>query len=415
MTRPPRSVALLSVHTSPLEQPGTGDGGGLNVYVREIARRMGERGVSVDVFTRRAAPDVPADVATAPGVTVRHITAGPPTPLPKEALTDHLSAFHRNLLRHPTAGSHDVLHAHYWLSGWVGRCAADQWDIPLVQTFHTLGAVKNGALAPGDRPETPLRLHAEQRIARQADRIAVLTCDEARILHRRLGVSGSQIEVVPPGVDLEVFQPGGGPRSTVRWPQGEGPALLFVGRLQRLKGPDVAIRTLAEVRRTHPSAGLLIVGGPSGDGAGRTDVDELKALAEEEAVSEAVTVVPARPQTELADLYAKADVLLVPSRSETFGLVALEAQAMGTPVVAADVGGLHAVVEGGSLVGGHAPEDHAAAVRRYLDDPAARTEAAQAGRQAARAASWDRTVDRLFALYVDATLTDAQAQTRAAS
>ena len=406
-------VALLTVHTSPLEQAGSGDGGGLNVYVRAVARRLAARGIHVDVFTRRNSRDVPASVTMAPGAVVHHIDAGPPEPVPKYSLPDHLHEFHDNLLGHHAAGDHDVVHSHYWLSGWVGRRVADHWSAPLVQTFHTLGEIKNATLAPGDEPEAPLRLAVERQIASEADRVAVLTCGEARLLHQRMGVPGSRLTVVPAGVDLDVFHSGAGPGSSVRWPQREGPALLFVGRLQRLKGPDVAIRILKEVRRTHPSAGLLIVGGPSGDGNGRTDVAALRRLADQVGAGDAVRIVPARPQEELAALYERADVLLVPSRSETFGLVALEAQAMGTPVVAADVGGLRAVVEGGgTLVAGHDPADHAAAVRRYLDDPGVRRRAGAAGRETARAASWDRTVDRLLALYADARLPD---EPRAAS
>ncbi|MFP4634959.1 MAG: glycosyltransferase [Nitriliruptoraceae bacterium] len=389
-------VGLLSVHTSPLDQPGTGDGGGLNVYVREVARRLARRGVEVDVFTRRSEPHVPARVPLDDGVTVHHIEAGPARPLDKHELTNHLCGFALALQRHPSAGSHDLLHAHYWLSGWVGRRIAPRWDVPLVQTFHTLGVLKNATLAPGDTPEPPLRLLAERQVARDADRVLVLTCGEARLLHRVHGLSGHKLTVVPAGVDLDRFpRREDGRRSA-------SPELLFVGRLQPLKGPDVAVSILAAVRRELPDARLRIVGGASGSGRGTSDPEQLMALAAELGVAEAVTIEDALDQSTLAQRYRSADVLLAPSRSETFGLAALEAQASGTPVVAADVPGLEAVVgDGGTLVAGHDPEHHASAVLAYLTDAARWQAASRAGVAAARAASWDRTVDRLAAAYED--------------
>jgi D-inositol-3-phosphate glycosyltransferase len=390
-------VAVLSVHTSPLDQPGTGDGGGLNVSVREVALRLAGRGVHVDVFTRWADPSLPATVDLAPGVQVHHITAGPVEPVSKDEVANHLCAFVLGLQRHPTAGTHDLIHAHYWLSGWVGRRVARSWELPLVQTFHTLGVLKNATLAPGDRPEPPLRLIAERRVATEADQVLVLTCGEASLLHRTYGLSGSQLTVVPAGVDLDRFSP---PPTPTRRPG--PPRLLFVGRLQPLKGPDLAIRTLAEVRRTLPDARLRIVGGTSGPDDAATGPGGLQALAAELGVADAVELEPALDQATLVERYRDADVLLVPSRSETFGLVALEAQACGTPVVAADVPGLEAVVgEGGTLVPGHDPADHAAAVVAYLTDPTRTARAAEAGVVTARSASWERTVDRLLAVYGD--------------
>jgi D-inositol-3-phosphate glycosyltransferase len=394
-----RRVAVLSVHTSPLDQPGTGDGGGLNVSVREMAIGLAARGVEVDVFTRWADPSLPATVELAPGVQVHHIVAGPVEEVAKDDVANHLCAFVLGLQRHPTAGTHDLVHAHYWLSGWVGRRVARTWGLPLVQTFHTLGVLKNATLAPGDRPEPPLRLHAEQRVATEADRVLVLTCGEARLMHRTYGLSGSRITVVPAGVDLDRFSP-----APDRERRPGPPRLLFVGRLQPLKGPDVAIRTLAEVRPTLPDARLRIVGGASGAGVGTgaTGPRELQELAAELGVADAVDLEPALPQSTLVERYRDADVLLVPSRSETFGLVALEAQACGTPVVAADVPGLEAVVgAGGTLVPGHDPTDHAAAVVSYLTDPARTAAAAAAGVATARSASWEHTVDRLLAVYGD--------------
>ena len=437
-----RRVAVLSVHTSPLDRPGTGDGGGLNVYVRAVATRMAARGVHVDIFTRRTDPALPATVHLAPGVDVHHLAAGPATPVDKQEVTNHLCAFLLALEAHHTAGSHEVIHAHYWLSGWVGRRIAPRWGVPLVQTFHTLGVLKNATLAPGDAPEPPLRLHAEERVARAADRVLVLTCGEARLLHQTYGLSGARLTVVPAGVDLDRFAPSEGDavpagasatRSTAACsngahagaphrpetrrsepgsdvagrdaapaPRSRAPQLLFVGRLQPLKGPDIAVRTLAEVRRYLPGARLRIVGGASGNGHGTMGPEQLHALAQELGVADGVEIEDAVEQHLLAERYRSADVLLAPSRSETFGLVALEAQACGTPVVAADVPGLEAIVrDGGILVPGHEPADHAAAALALLTDPDRAAAASRSGIAAARAASWDRTVTRLLQVYTE--------------
>ncbi|HEX2029347.1 MAG TPA: glycosyltransferase [Nitriliruptorales bacterium] len=400
-----RRLAVLSVHTSPLDQPGTGDGGGLNVYVREVGRRLAASGIHVDAFTRTTSPGAPPVVEVDDLFAVHHIDAGPRAPLPKEVLTNHLCAFLLGLEAHVERlgidRRYDALHAHYWMSGWVGLALRQRWDVPLIQTFHTLAAVKNRALVPGEPPEPVLRVLAEQRLVARADRIVVPACGEARLLHRGFGASGGRLAVVAPGVDPDVFHPGESP-DPPEAPPGSGPLLLFAGRLQPLKAPDVAVRTLALVRRQVRDARLLVVGGTSGNGAGRCGPDELRALAVGLGVADAVRIAPARPQPELALLYRAADVVLVPSRSESFGLVALEAQACGTPVVAAKVGGLEAVVGGGgTLVEGHHPSDHSAAVVAYLTDPARRAHAAAQGIRAAGHATWDHTVERLLSVYAD--------------
>ena len=391
-----RRVGLISVHTSPLDQPGAGDGGGLNVYVNEVARRMGSRGVEVDIFTRRTDPAQPDTVTLAPGVLLHHLDAGPAAPVPKEDLATLLCPFELALAAHPRLAGIEVLHAHYWLSGWVGRRIARRTGIPLVQTFHTLAALKNATLAPGDRPEGGLRLVAEAEVARDADQILVLTCGEARLFHRSFGLSGAKLTVVPAGVDLDLFTPA--PHDAQ--PGSDGIELLFAGRLQPLKGPDVAVRTLAAVRRERDDVRLRIIGGTSGTSGASTDVPALTALATELGVADHVTFEPALPQVELAARLRAADVVLVPSRSETFGLIALEAQACGTPVVAARVPGLEVVVgEGGVLVDGHEPGDHARAILDLLADPDRMTAMRVAGQAAAAASSWERTVNRLLDAY----------------
>lgn len=396
-----RRVGLLSVHTSPLDQPGSGDGGGLNVFVLQTALRLAARGIHVDVFTRRADPVSAATEQVAPGLLLHRIDTGAPGPMAKHDLASRLCAFVAGMRRHETAGTHDVLHAHYWLSGWVARRLRTDWEVPIVVTYHTIGALKNQTLAPGDLPEPPLRLVAERRIASDADRIAVLTCGEARVVHRAFGVSGRRIGVVPAGVDLDDFGPVG-PRPPAL-PGRDGPLLLFVGRLQPLKGPDVAVRTLAAVRERVPGTRLAVVGGASGVGDGRSGPAQLQQLAESLGVGDAVSFHDPVPQSALAGWYRAADVLLAPSRSETFGLVALEAQACGTPVVAADVHGLRATVRGGGLlVAGHDPVDHAAAVVEVLTDASVARRLRDGGIAFAASTTWDNTVDRLLRVYGEA-------------
>ncbi len=399
-----RRLAVLSVHTSPLDQPGTGDGGGLNVHVLETSRRLAERGVMVDVFTRATAPAQPPVRSVSPGLRVHHVPAGPRGPVDKRRLPNRLCAFllglEAHVEEHAPGPPFDAIHAHYWLSGWVGWRLRRRWEVPLVQSFHTLGRVKNDALAPGDEPEPPVRLLAEARLVDEADRVVVSVCGEARHLHRRHGLSGDRISVVPPGVDVETFRPGP-VRDPAVAPGGDGPLLLFVGRLQPLKGPDVAVRTLAEVRRELPDVRLLVVGGESGPAGGATRPAALRSLARELGVGEAVAIMPAQPQPVLADLYRAASLTLVPSRTESFGLVALESQACATPVVAADVGGLTEVVSGGVLVPGHVPRDHARAVVDLLSDHDRRRGLAERGLRRAGTASWERTVDGLLEVYGD--------------
>lgn len=403
-------VGLIAVHTSPLAQAGTGDAGGLNVYVDNVARGMAARGIHVDVFTRRPSADVPATVPVVPGLQVHHIDAGPVTAR-KSELATHLCGFYLQLAAHPAARHDQVFHGHYWMSGWVGARARRRLGTPLVQTFHTLARQKNATLAPGDTPEQPLRMAAEHRIAVDADAIIAPTPQESAFLRQQM--DARNVHVVEPGVDLAVFND----QADRAWstdllnPHRDAKIILFVGRLQPLKAPDTAVRTLAALQRhwgpSDPPLRLVLVGGPSGNGLGVVDPPALRRLAAELGVADDVAFLAPRGHEELAALYREADVVLMPSHSESFGLVALEAQACGTPVVASDVGGLRHVLGraggteagGGALVSEHDPAAFAAAVRRYLCDPLAAREAAARGIRRARAFSWDATVEKTLAVY----------------
>jgi D-inositol-3-phosphate glycosyltransferase len=401
-------VATLSVHTSPLDQPGAGDAGGMNVYIVEVSRRLAARGIAVDIFTRATSSDLPPVVEMSPGVTVRHVSAGPFEGLGKDELPAQLCAFTAAVLRAEAQhepGYYDVVHSHYWLSGQVGWLASDRWSVPLVHTAHTLAKVKNEALADGDNPEPRARVIGEQQVVDQADRLIANTAEEARQLVRHYGADPARTLVVPPGVDLDRFAPGD--RAAARRTVGaaeDDVVLLFVGRIQPLKAPDVLLHAAAEMLSADPALRtrlkVHVVGAPSGSGLHAPH--QLEQLAADLGIAESVRFFPPQPPARLAEHYRAADVAVVPSHNESFGLVALEAQACGTPVVAAAVGGLPTAVRdgvSGLLVDGHAPRDYAHAVRNVLG----RRELLSAGarRHAARF-SWERTVDSLVDGYAAA-------------
>ena len=400
-------IAVLSVHTSPLDQPGTGDSGGMNVYIRAVAERLAARGVEVDIFTRRRGGDEPEVMQLGSGVRMIAVKAGPCTPVPKADLPRFLPEFLGGVLRlaHEDGRGYDIVHSHYWLSGWIGRMAKESWHVPLVASFHTLGKVKNYSLARGERPEPPARLAGEERVIAEADRILAPTPAEAAQLVGLYRAAPDHIRIVPPGVDHTLFFPRDRAEARERLHLTGVRLALFVGRLQPHKGPDVAVRALAEALTRDPErmqdVVLAVVGGPSGAGHGE-EVVRLMELASALDVAERVMLFPPQPQVRLADFYAAADVVLVPSRSESFGLVALEAQACGTPVVAASVGGLRYVVEDGVdgfLVTGHDPSDHADRMLQVLNDPMA---AGRMGERAARRAlrfTWDATADEVLGQY----------------
>jgi D-inositol-3-phosphate glycosyltransferase len=403
--RPPR-VAVVSLHTSPLDQPGSGDSGGMNVFIRSAAERLSAEGVGVDVFTRSRDERRP-EVQELGGSRIINVPAGPNAPIPKEALPRFLPEFLDGvLLRARSEGTdYDLVHTHYWLSGWVGRNAREIWGVPLVASFHTLGKVKNYSLSRGERPESSDRLSGEERVIAEADRLVAATPVEASQLVGLYRAEPGRIRVVPPGVDHELFFPRDRERAKARLHLADVRLLLFVGRLQPHKGPDVAVRALAEAVARDPAAirdvVLAIVGGPSGTDHG-AEVARLMDLASALGVGERVILFPPQPQSRLADFYAAAETVLVPSRSESFGLVALEAQASGTPVVASAVGGLRYVVEDGvtgHLVEGHDPSDHADRVLSILGDTKARGRMGDAGVVRSLRFSWDATAAGMLSVY----------------
>ncbi|HVV21709.1 MAG TPA: D-inositol-3-phosphate glycosyltransferase [Pseudonocardiaceae bacterium] len=410
----PRRVAVLSLHTSPLAQPGTGDAGGMNVYIVQTALRMARRGVDVEIFTRATSSNLPPVVEVAPGVLVRHVVAGPFEGLDKSELPAQLCAFTAGVLRTEAfheQGYYDVVHSHYWLSGQVGWLAGQRWGVPLVHTAHTLAKVKNAALAEGDTPEPRSRVIGEQQVIDESDRLVANTEVEADQLIGLYGADPERVLIVPPGVDLERFTPTtrqqrdaarasfGVPRDAV--------VLAFVGRIQPLKAPDVLLRAAAEMVARDPSLAsrlvVLVVGGASGSGLAQPTA--LRELAASLGITDLVRFLPPVPADGLARVYRAADVVAVPSHNESFGLVALEAQACGTPVVAAAVGGLPVAVDhgvSGLLVPGHEPGRWASTLADVALSPERRARLSAGAVRHAGLFSWERTTDRLLAGYVQA-------------
>jgi D-inositol-3-phosphate glycosyltransferase len=408
--RLPRRVATLSVHTSPLDQPGTGDAGGMNVYIVEVSRRLAEAGVEIEIFSRATASDLPPVVEMAPGVQVRHVIAGPFEGLAKEDLPAQLCAFTSGVLRAEAArapGWYELVHSHYWLSGQVGWLAKERWGVPLVHTAHTLAKVKNRMLADGDTPEPMARVIGEEQVVAEADRLVANTPTEARELVELYRAGTDRVTVVEPGVDLDRFRPASpAVRMAARRRFGFDPGgyvVAFVGRIQPLKAPDVLLRAAAELRAAADLRAPLTVavcGGPSGSGLDRPTA--LIELAAELGIADAVHFLPPQAGDDLAAFYHAADLIAVPSHNESFGLVALEAQACGTPVVAAAVGGLRTAVRdgvSGVLVDGHRPAHWARVIGGLLAAPGRRAELSAGAVRHARHFSWDRTADALLAVY----------------
>jgi D-inositol-3-phosphate glycosyltransferase len=400
---PLRRLAVLSVHTSPLAQPGAGDGGGMNVYVRALASALARAGVECDVLTRRDHPGQADVVEIEPGFRVVHLGAGQAAAVPKHDLIDLIEPLADATLEHLASEDleYDTLHANYWVSGALGHRLKHELDVPLVATFHTLARVKADA-GVDDDPEQ--RARVEQETISCTDLMLASTEDEREQLVGLYGADRDRIEIVPPGVDHEMFSAGStadraGARRALDL--GDRPALLFVGRIQPLKGARLAVRTLAAL--DDPAAVLLVVGGPSGP-SGPTELEELHRLARQLGVHDQVRFVPPQPHERLATFYRAADVCLVPSRTESFGLVALEAAACATPVVAANVGGLRSLVDDGVtgfLVEGRDPADYAGPVSALLADPELRATIGANAEAGSRRYAWSITAARLRRLYAD--------------
>lgn len=393
------------VHTSPLDQPGIGDAGGMNIYVLESAKRMAQIGIAVDIFTRRTDSELPEIIEISKGVRVRHFDCGHGH-LTKEQLPTHILGLSKEFLRIIKDENYDAIHSHYWISGKVAMLAAKQLSIPLIHTMHTMARVKNLNLAEGEIPEPMIRVQGETQIAMTAQALIANTDSEAASLVSLYGACPDTVHVVNPGVDLYSFTPGQS-RATTRATTGDpADALIvtFVGRIQPHKGPEVLIRAASEIIKHTPALRqrliINIIGGASG--ANCEEVERLSDLTTWLDLDEIVRFLPPVSHTELANWYRAADLVCVPSYSESFGLVALEAQACGTPVIATAVGGLRtAVADGisGVLVDGHDPKAWSSVIARLLQESDRRALLSVGAIEHAAHFGWDFTASGTLNIY----------------
>ena len=394
------------VHTSPLDQAGTGDAGGMNIYVCESAQKMSEHGVAIDIFTRRTNSEVADVVQISPGVRVIHLNVGPVEGVTKEQLPALIPALSEEFKKALSGkDKYDVIHSHYWISGKVAMPVAQELGIPLVHTMHTMARVKNLALAEGEVPEPMIRVQGETQVVAAADALIANTDAEAASLVSLYEACPDNVSVVSPGVNLSTFTPVSS-KKAVREKIGmpaDAHIVTFVGRIQPHKGPEVLIRAIAEMVQhsphLRPKLVANIVGGNSG---ANTEVERLKELSTWLGIGDVIRFAPPVNRADLADWYRASDLVCVPSYSESFGLVALEAQACGTPVVASAVGGLRtAVADGisGVLVDGHDPRAWSSVLARLLQEPQRRVLLSMGAIEHASHFGWESTARGILDIY----------------
>jgi D-inositol-3-phosphate glycosyltransferase len=399
-----RRMGVIAYHSSPLIEPGSGDAGGMTVYVRALAQKLAERSLRTDIFTR-AASEQTRIVEIFPGVRVVSIPAGPLEALPKDRQPDFIPDFVDGVRAFATGQRirYDLLHSHYWQSGLAAHSLAQGWRIPWVHSHHSLGRVKNSLLAPGEKPEPPRRLQGEERVIAGADVLVASTDEEWAQLSCLYGAPHDRLKTLRPGVNHEMFSPGDRPAARARLGLDEDEAvMLYVGRIQPLKGLELGIRALEQlVQALDRRIRFLVVGGASGE-AGKRELERLKVLVKSLGVDDVVTFIGAQPHSRLPDFYRAADVGVVCSHSESFGLTALEAHACGTPVIATAVGGLaHIIADGASgyLVGSRDPAEFAAHLKTLLSDAVLQERFRTAAVDRASAFSWDAAADEFLDLY----------------
>ena len=401
------SVAYIAMHTSPLIQPGTGNAGGMNVYLDRLSRTMAGRDVDVTVFTRRTDEDMPVEMEVVPRYRVVQIEAGPIDRIPITEMKPFATQFACGVEKWIRSGDDvfDLVHSHYWLSGRCGVRLKDALGLPLANSFHTLGKVKDAARHPLEAPSSDDRLVTEQEVIARSDCVIASTPHEFDELLEHYGASPERLCVSPPGVDHGVFHPGDRSLARNHLGLGDSRIILFVGRIQSHKGTDVAVQALGHIPKylsdgSGPTV-LHIIGGASGsDGEEELSrcMDTMKRLGLEDRIRFFDPV----PHATLADHYRAADIVVVPSRSESFGLVAAEAQACGIPVVAANTGGLPYVIdvaESGLLVDDYDPAAFATALSAILEHEPFATRLSRSAVSFSRRFSWDSTTTRLLELY----------------
>jgi len=404
-----KRIATLMVHSSPLDQAGIGDAGGMNVYVVESAKKMAQAGVSVDIFTRANHPDLPESVEIAECVTVKHLVAGPFDGVSKEELPSQLGALTSAFMNYQKQLPNDyysLLHSHYWVSGQLGWMVSERTGIPLIHTMHTTAKVKNLNLADDEKPEPQTRAIGEEQVVKASTGLIANTDAEAASLVSLYDACPDNVFVVAPGVDLQRFSPGIG-KAAARVKLNIAPdaiMLTFVGRIQPHKGPDVLLRAAAEMVTHSPhlraKLAVVIMGGASGSGV--NELEKLKVLAKFLKIEDVTHFFHPVSREELPDWYRASDLVCVPSYSESFGLVALEAQACGTPVVATAIGGLRTAVSdgiSGSLVDGHDPKAWSAVISRLIAEPQRRLLLSMGAVEHASHFGWENTARKTLDVY----------------
>ena len=402
-------IATLMVHSSPLDQAGIGDAGGMNVYVVESAKKMAQAGVSVDIFTRANHPNLPETVEIADGVNVKHLVAGPFEGLSKEELPSQLGALTSSFMNYQKQLPNDyysLLHSHYWISGQLGWMVSERTGIPLIHTMHTTAKVKNLNLADSEKPEPQTRAIGEEQVVKASTGLIANTDAEAASLVSLYDACPDNVFVVAPGVDLQTFSPGSG-KSAARVKLNIAPdaiMLTFVGRIQPHKGPDVLLRAVSEMVTHSPhlkaKLAVVIMGGASGSGV--NELESLKVLAKFLKIDDVTHFIEPVSRELLPDWYRASDLVCVPSYSESFGLVALEAQACGTPVVATAIGGLRTAVSdgiSGSLVDGHDPKAWSAVISRLIAEPQRRLLLSMGAVEHASHFGWENTARKTLDVY----------------
>ncbi|KAA3638254.1 MAG: glycosyltransferase [Armatimonadetes bacterium] len=400
-------VAYVAMHSSPLIQPGSGDAGGMNVYLDRLSRTMAARGINITTFTRRTSVINPTVVDVAERYRVVHIEAGPLGLMSLVDMKPHAPKFASGVIDwiDENEASFDLVHSHYWLSGRTGVRVKDRYSIPLANSFHTLGKVKDRTRAPNEVGSSSERLLTEAEVIKQSDCVIASTPYEFEDLLEHYGASPERLCVNPPGVDHDVFKPGERSFARSQLGLGDGPIILYAGRIQAHKGTAVAVEAYALLRsQLDPKLGmprLLIVGGASGED-GTAELERCRTIARRSGVSDGVDLIDPVSHDILAKYYRAADLVIVPSRSESFGLVAAEAQACGTPVVAANIGGLAYVVsssESGLLVDHNVPEAYCTAMKAILEHPGFAKRLSDGAVAFSQRFSWDTTASRLLELY----------------
>lgn len=401
-----RRVAMFCVHSSPLATLGGQVTGGMNVYVRELSRQLSRHGVAVDVYTRRQEPDLPEVIEFDQRARVIHLNAGPPAPYSKHDVYEHMPEFVSNVQAFVAKEDlrYDCLHSHYWLSGWVALRLRQQLQAPMAHMSHTLGYPKNSAVQQAWEREPPTRLQVEYEVLKHSDHLVAESQASKDHMVQDYGVDPARIEIIPCGVETSIFRPQDREEARRQLGLREGPTLLFIGRLQPLKGIDTLLRCAHDVRRQRADVQVLIVGGgvDSGDPHERQERERLHALTQELGLAEHVRFIDAQPQEKLAAYYAAAHVLVMPSHYESFGMVVLEAMACGTPVVASNVGGLASTVLPGQT-GFLAPvgdvRAFAQCVEQLIDDPELWQSMSEAAYLRSQAYTWPRIMKRTLQLY----------------